>query len=190
MAARDDGGGEQLSEDVRVQLHDAGGGDDGQPDGAEDIGDYEDAPSSGSEEEENIALLGKSDARDLDPIIKEKEDGRKSMEQLRNIEENKRNENRQRIVEASQKAARENQELCKLPQKEQEEQISGGVLEANLLSRGISGLYCLLVIPFSIFTTISLESLVSISVCWFVCLDEEDCSLYRLSGEATRLTIH
>ena len=155
MAARDDGGGEQLSEDVRVQLHDAGGGDDGQADGAEDIGDYEDTPSSGSEEEENIALLGKSDARDLDPVIKDKEDGRKSMEQLSNIEENKRNENRQRIVEASEKAAWANQELCKLPKKEQEEQISGGVLEANLLSRGISGLYCLLVMPFSIFNTIS-----------------------------------
>ena len=177
MAARDDGGGEQLSEDVRVQLHDAGGGDGGQPDGAEDVGEYEDSPSSGSEEEENVALLGKSDARDLDPVIKDKEDERKSIEQLSNIEENQRNEKRQTIVETSEKAARANQELCRLPKKEEEEQLSGGVIEANLLSRGVSGLYCLLVMPFSTFVVISypisqvkLQAKPCKSVCLLVCL--------------------
>ena len=44
MAARDDG--EQLSEDVRVQLHDAGDGDGGQRDGGGQDGDYEDMPCS------------------------------------------------------------------------------------------------------------------------------------------------
>ena len=149
MAARDDGGGEQLSEeDVRVQLHDAG---DGQVDGAED-GEYEeDIPSSGSEEEENVALLGKSDPRDSDSV-KDKEDKRKSTEHLNDMEQNERNEKRQRIIETSEKAARVNQELCKVPKKEEEEQISGGMLEANLLSRGVSGLYCLLVMCLPLFS--------------------------------------
>ena len=179
MAARDDG--EQLSEDVRVQLLDAGDGDGSQRDGGGQDGDYEDVPC-GSEEEENIALLGKSDARYSDSV-KHKEEERKSMDQLNSIEENERNENRQRIVETSEKVARPNKVLqkeqeeqisggllCEVLQKEQEEHISGGLLEehisggvlpgeqisggllvANLISRGVSGLYCLLVIPFSIF---------------------------------------
>ena len=180
MAARDDG--EQMSEDVRVQLHDAGDGDGSQRDGGGQDGDCEDVPCSGSEEEENIALLGKSDTRYSDSV-KHKEEERKSMDQLNSIEENERNENRQRIVETSEKVARPNKVLqkeqeeqisggllCEVLQKEQEEHISGGLLEehisggvlpgeqisggllvANLISRGVSGLYCLLVIPFSIF---------------------------------------
>ena len=172
MAARDDGGGEQLSEeDVRVQLHDAG---DGQADGAED-GEYEeDIPSSGSEEEENVALLGKSDPRDSDSV-KDKEDKRKSTEHLNDMEQNERNEKRQRIIETSEKAARVNQELSKVPKKEEEEQISGGMLEANLLSRGVSGLYCLLVMCLPLF---------SLSYPWKLlgkaCMPA--CLLVRLSG--------
>ena len=115
-------------------------------------GDDEDVPSGGSEEEEHIALLGKSDPRYSDSV-KDKEDERKQMDQLNSVDENERNQNRQRIVETSEKAARPNQELCKVLKKE--EQFSGGVSEANLLSRGVSGLYCLLVMPFSIFTVIS-----------------------------------
>ena len=172
MAARDDE--VQLSEDVRVQLHNALDEDGGERGGGGQDGDYEDVPCSGSEEEENIALLGKSDTRYSD-AVKDKEDERKSMDQLNSIEENQRNENRQRIVETSEKVARPNQELCEVLKKEQEEQISGGLLEgeqisggllegehisgdlleANLISRGVSGLYCLLVIPFFIFTVIS-----------------------------------
>ena len=150
MAARDDGGGEQLSEeDVRVQLHDAG---DGQADGAEDSEYEEDIPSGGSEEEENVALLGKSDLKDSDSV-KDKEDKRKSMEQLNDMEQNERNDKRQRIIETSEKAARVNQELCKVSKKMQEEPISGDMLEANLLSRGVSGLYCLLVLCLPLFSS-------------------------------------
>ena len=135
-----------------VQLHDAGNGGGGQRGGGQD-GDYEDVPSSGSEEEENIALLGKSDPRKSDFVNEDKES--KSKEQLNSVEENKKNENRERIVESSAKAARPNranQELCKVLQEEQEEKISGGIFEANLLSRGVSGLYFLLLMSFSIFT--------------------------------------
>ena len=40
-----------------------------------------------------------------------------------------------------------------MPKKEEEEQISGGMLEANLLSRGVSGLYCLLVLCLPLFSS-------------------------------------
>ena len=182
MAARDDGGGEQLSEeDVRVQLHDAR---EGQPDGTLD-GEYEeDIPSSGSEGEENVALLGKTDARDSDSV-KDKEDKRKSMEQLNSIEQNERNENRQRIIESSEKASRAKQALCTVPKKEEEEQISGSMLEANLLSRGVSGLYCLLVFCLSVihYKLNFLESHLCPPVSWFVFLDRKTSILHRPSGK-------
>jgi len=78
---------------------------------------------------------------------------------LNDMEQNERNEKRQRIIETSEKAARVNQELSKVPKKEEEEQISGGMLEANLLSRGVSGLYCLLVV--AIYVTITANRLTS-----------------------------
>ena len=94
MDARDDGVGEQLSEDVRVQLHVAGDRD-GSEQGVGQDHDYEDVPSSGEEEEEeeeeDIALLGKSEPRESEIEIvkvKDKEGKRRSMEQLDIIEEN------------------------------------------------------------------------------------------------------
>ena len=158
MDARDDRVGEQLSEDVRVQHHVAGDRDGSEQGVVGQDHDYEDVPSSGEEEEEeDIALLGKSEPRESEIEIvkvKDKEGERTSMEQLDIIEENEKNEKRQQIVETSHKVAGSNQELCKVVKKEQREQISGGVLEANLLSRGVSGLYCLLVIPLLTFTII------------------------------------
>ena len=109
--------------------------------------EYEDEPSE-SEEEETAALLVNSHKRDSadGDDLKDKGSCSNAFEQLSNVEENQLNENRQqRIVEKSWKASRANQELEWLPKKEEEEQISGGMLEANLLSRGASGLYCLLV---------------------------------------------